>query len=40
MKCYLIQFQGSATVLPSISTADCASSLPLIDAPVCSVTDV
>jgi hypothetical protein len=31
---------GSTTVLPSMVTAVCASSLPLIDAPVRSVTEV
>ena len=31
---------GSTTVLPSRLTAVCASSRPLIDAPVCSVTAV
>jgi hypothetical protein len=31
---------GSTTVLPSMLTAVCASSLPLIDAPVRNVTDV
>lgn len=36
----LVRGAGLTTVLPSLLTAVCASSLPLIDAPVRSVTDV
>jgi len=34
-----VYWAGSTKVLPSRLTAVCASNLPLMDAPVCSVTD-